>query len=54
MTISWIFLIILFIVMVHMFIVVPAEEKFCIEKYGDSYLEYMRKTYRWFGLPKDW
>ena len=33
-------------------IVVPAEERFCCEKYGDAYREYMNRTPRWIGMPK--
>jgi protein-S-isoprenylcysteine O-methyltransferase Ste14 len=28
------------------------EENSCIERYGDSYQEYIKKTPRWIGLPK--
>jgi len=28
------------------------EERLCLEKYGDTYREYMDKTPRWLGLPK--
>ncbi|GAG24658.1 unnamed protein product, partial [marine sediment metagenome] len=49
---SWIFLILLALLLLHLFISIPAEEKFCLEKYGDKYREYMRKTPRWIGLPK--
>lgn len=48
---SWVFLILLAILLVHLVIVVPAEEKFCLEKYGEIYQEYMRKTPRWIGIP---
>jgi protein-S-isoprenylcysteine O-methyltransferase Ste14 len=30
---------------------VPAEERFCLEKYGDSYRTYLNKTPRWIGIP---
>ena len=30
----------------------PAEERFCAEKYGDSYRKYMKKTPRWLGPMK--
>jgi len=33
-------------------IVVPAEERFLLEKYGDAYREYMNRTPRWIGVPK--
>ena len=32
--------------------VVPAEERYCLEKYGDTYHEYMKRTPRWIGIPK--
>ena len=30
----------------------PAEERFCCEKYGDTYREYMNRTPRLIGIPK--
>lgn len=41
---------ILWIVLWHM--VVPTEERFLAEKYGDAYREYMNSTPRWIGIPK--
>jgi protein-S-isoprenylcysteine O-methyltransferase Ste14 len=32
--------------------VVAAEERFCSEKYGDTYRQYMNRTPRWIGMPK--
>ena len=32
--------------------VVAAEERFCCERYGNTYLEYMNMTPRWIGIPK--
>jgi len=29
-----------------------AEEKACLERYGDSYREYVNRTPRWIGIPK--
>jgi protein-S-isoprenylcysteine O-methyltransferase Ste14 len=29
-----------------------AEERFCLEKYGDGYREYMNRTPRWIGISK--
>jgi protein-S-isoprenylcysteine O-methyltransferase Ste14 len=50
-TASWIMLLcaILWLVLFH--IVLPAEEQFLLEKYGDSYREYMNKTPKWIGFP---
>ena len=49
---SWVVLLcaILWIVLWHM--VVPTEERFLAEKYGDTYREYMNRTPRWIGIPK--
>ncbi len=49
---SWVILLcaILWIVLWH--IVVPTEERFLTEKYGDAYREYMNRTPRWIGIPK--
>ena len=30
----------------------PAEERFCCEKYGDTYREYINRAPRWIGIPK--
>jgi protein-S-isoprenylcysteine O-methyltransferase Ste14 len=51
-TASWVILLcaILWIVLFHF--VVPFEERFLLEKYGDSYREYMNKTPKWIGFPK--
>jgi len=49
---SWIFLLygIAFIFLCNLF--VSAEEQFCLQRYGNAYLEYMKKTPRWIGAPK--
>ena len=28
------------------------EERYCLERYGDTYRKYMKRTPRWLGLPK--
>jgi protein-S-isoprenylcysteine O-methyltransferase Ste14 len=38
------------IVMWH--IAVPAEERSLLNRYGNTYREYMNKTPRWIGIPK--
>jgi protein-S-isoprenylcysteine O-methyltransferase Ste14 len=50
---SWIFLLcgILFMILMHFFWL-PSEERWCLEKYGDAYREYMNRTPRWIGFPK--
>jgi protein-S-isoprenylcysteine O-methyltransferase Ste14 len=50
---SWIFLLvaIAFFLLLRYYVVV-VEEPFLIEKYGDTYKEYMNRTPRWIGIPK--
>jgi len=49
---SWVIMLcgVLWIVLLR--IVVPAEERSCLEKYGDTYREYINRTPRWIGIPK--
>jgi protein-S-isoprenylcysteine O-methyltransferase Ste14 len=50
---SWIFLLIAVVGMIldnNVFVI--AEERWCLEKYGDAYREYMNKTPKWIGIPK--
>jgi protein-S-isoprenylcysteine O-methyltransferase Ste14 len=49
---SWLFILIVTIYMVFVNIQTNAEERFCLDKYGDSYCDYMKQTPRWFGIPK--
>jgi len=50
---SWVFILcaVAWIISFHIE-VVQSEESFLIEKYGDSYIEYMNRTPRWIGMPK--
>jgi len=49
---SWLFLLlsVVYIIMPPLF--VDAEERFCLKKYGNAYLEYMNRTPRWLGVPE--
>jgi len=49
---SWVFLLVFFIQSVSIRIAAVGEERYCLDKYGDAYREYMNKTPRWLGLPK--
>jgi protein-S-isoprenylcysteine O-methyltransferase Ste14 len=49
---SWLFLLLIIVSMILSILCTPAEERFCLEKYGDTYLKYMNKTPRWIGMPK--
>ena len=49
---SWIFLLFSIVCIVLSAIPTIAEERFCLEKFGTAYREYMNRTPRWIGLPK--
>ncbi len=49
---SPIFLLLTTIFMILSHIVVVYEERFCIQKYGNSYREYLNRIPRWIGIPK--
>lgn len=49
---SWLFLLLTMIWLVLADRGVVAEERLCLETYGDSYKEYMNRTSRWIGIPK--
>jgi protein-S-isoprenylcysteine O-methyltransferase Ste14 len=49
---SWVFLLVFVVQSVSIRIAAVEEERFCLEKYGDAYREYIDKTPRWLGLPK--
>ncbi len=50
---SWVFLLCaaVFIILQGK-ILEKSEERFCLEKYGDAYREYMNVTSRWIGVPR--
>ena len=50
---SWLYLLLSIIgVFLRFRAYVIPEERFCLEKYGDVYREYMSRTPRWIGIPK--
>ena len=49
---SWIFLLLSILYIILCAILVSAEERFCLDKFGTPYREYMNRTPRWIGLPK--
>jgi len=49
---SWIFLLFSILYVVLSAIPTIAEERFCLDKYGDAYREYLNRTPRWIGIPK--
>jgi protein-S-isoprenylcysteine O-methyltransferase Ste14 len=49
---SWVMLLLAVAWIVLWCIVVPAEERFLLEKYGDDYRDYMNRTPKYLGIPK--
>jgi protein-S-isoprenylcysteine O-methyltransferase Ste14 len=50
---SWVFIVCAVAEIVSYHIgVVQSEEPYLVEKYGDAYREYMKRTPRWIGIPK--
>ena len=49
---SWVFLLVFIVQLVSIRIGAVGEERYCLEKYGDDYSEYLNKTPRWIGIPK--
>jgi protein-S-isoprenylcysteine O-methyltransferase Ste14 len=49
---SWIFLLFSIVFIILSVILVSAEERFCLDKFGTPYREYMNRTPRWIGIPK--
>ncbi len=49
---SWLFLLLAIIWLVLADRGVVAEERLCLETYGNAYREYMNRTPRWIGTPK--
>ena len=49
---SWIFLLVLILWLVLVVLSATEEEHYCLEKYGNTYGEYMSRTPRWIGIPK--
>lgn len=49
---SWIFLLLSIVYIILCSILVSAEERFCLDKFGTAYHEYVNRTPRWIGIPK--
>ena len=52
MSASWVFLILAILFIAQLFIAGPIEERSCLKIYGREYQEYLARTPRWIGLPK--
>ena len=49
---SWLFLLLIAVFIVLYDILIAPEERWCLEKYGNAYREYMDRTPKWIGIPK--
>ena len=49
---SWVFLLLTAVLIFLWRFLAIAEERFCLEKYGESYLQFMNRTPRWIGIPE--
>ena len=49
---SWLFLLLTIAYTALSFKYADSEERVCLEKYGDAYRKYIKRTPRWIGLPK--
>ena len=49
---SWLFLLLVVVSIIANSRLAITEERYCLEKYGDVYRQYLNKTPRWIGLPK--
>lgn len=50
--VSWIVLLIAIIYIITANYLVTFEEGYCLDKYGDAYKIYIKKTPKWIGIPK--
>ena len=51
-SVSWVFLMLTVIMGIFHLVYAPAEERYCLKRYGKDYEEYMKRTPRWIGIPK--
>ncbi len=51
---SWLFFLITIVTVVLQRQTAILEENYCLRKYGEAYREYMKRTPRWLGIPKQY
>ena len=51
-TASWVILLSAIIFLILTNFLINSEERYCKEKYGDAYREYLNRTHRWIGIQK--
>jgi protein-S-isoprenylcysteine O-methyltransferase Ste14 len=47
---SWVFLLFSIVLVVFSVILVTAEERSCLKRFGDAYRAYMNRTPKWVGV----
>jgi steroid 5-alpha reductase family enzyme len=53
-TASWVFLLFTILLIAASFYFAPVEEQSCLEKYGNAYREYVKRTPKYLGIPKSY
>jgi protein-S-isoprenylcysteine O-methyltransferase Ste14 len=48
---SWLFLLLSVVIIILQISQANAEERGCLEMFGEAYREYMNRTPRWIGIP---
>jgi len=51
-TASWVILLVAIVFLILTNFLINSEERYCKEKYRDTYKEYLNRTPRWIGIPK--
>ena len=49
---SWLYLLLTVVLMILLNANLPAEERYCLYRYGDDYQKYLNSTPRWIGIPQ--
>jgi len=49
---SWLHLLLTVVLMILLNANLSAEERYCLDRYGDGYRKYVNSTPRWIGIPK--
>jgi protein-S-isoprenylcysteine O-methyltransferase Ste14 len=50
---SWLYLLLAVVLLILINAILSAEERYCLENFGDTYKKYMSRTPRWIGIPKN-
>ena len=49
---SWLIMLLIIMYAIPQHLIIKGEERFCLEKYGEEYREYLKKTPRYFRILK--